>query len=145
MPASSALATIAAVLLVTLALVRGDPDLPGHTSPTETLDMLTLVIPMDRTYQGAGMTNNYAANGTAQPGAFNMRAYAPSAPRPWPGPLASPKGSTIKNTFCEGKKGCPECGSGVRNGKSGKDSLVSNPDLRPLLPRLCPSKKAFLS
>jgi len=55
-----------------------DPDLPGHVSPSETLDAYSLFIPMDRTWQASGLkTTSYAPNNGSglKGGAFNLRAY----------------------------------------------------------------------
>jgi len=64
-------------LALASALALADPDLPGHTSPSEILERNTLFIPMDRTWQGYQMENGYQPNGIAQNNTFNMRAYAP--------------------------------------------------------------------
>ena len=70
------LTVLALVLsLLAVAVVLADPDLPGHVSPTETLEKNSLFIPMDRKTQGYLLKYGYKPNGSAQNNTFNMRAY----------------------------------------------------------------------
>jgi len=74
------LTVLALVLsLLAVAVVLADPDLPGHVSPTETLEKNSLFIPMDRKTQGYLLKYGYKPNGSAQNNTFNMRAYALSS------------------------------------------------------------------